>query len=151
MKISLKKYYAWFLLFCFLMTCISGVLATVLPRELSLVFMVLPYLVSMIAVLYLFLRQHRRAPTVEERKRFTLSLNLLFWLFNLSGFFLGLLWTSFSEPEIWQYTMKMLFQPATLMIIGLFFIVIALPLIAVTFWFYGKQAERMALKMFGHR
>lgn len=150
MNISLKKYYAWFLLFCFLTTCVSGVLATILPNSLAFVLMVFPYLVAMIGVLYIFLKQQRRAPTRTERNRFSIFFNIIFWLFNLTGFFLGLLWASFSQPQIWQYTIGMLFQPSTLFICALFFFVIATPLYVVTFWFYGKQAQRMAIKMFGH-
>ena len=30
------------------------------------------------------------------------------------------------------------------------FLMIAIPLYLLTYWFYGKQAQRMAEKMFGH-
>lgn len=146
----MKKYYAWFILFCFIFTCIGGVLMALLPQSIAIIFMVLPYLASMISVLYLFLKQQQRAPSRKEMFRFAWLFNILFWLFNFTGFVLTLLWTAWSQPQldVWQYLNIFVLQPQVLMISFLIVAIIGIPFYLVTLWFFGPQARRMAAQMF---
>lgn len=151
MGLSLKKYYAWFLLCCFVFTCICGILMALLPKNLAMIFMVLPYLASMISVLYLFLKQQQRAPTRQEMFHFAWVFNLLFWLFNLTGFVLSCVWQSWTHPEIdvWQFVQLYMLQPQVLFVASFIVVLIGLPFYLVTLWFFGPQARRMAKHMFG--
>ncbi|GAB2678136.1 hypothetical protein GCM10027155_00400 [Acinetobacter apis] len=149
LNLSLTKYYAWFLLFCFIFTCISSVLRTFFISPISFVLLILPYLVAMVSVLYLFLKQQKRAPTRREMFKFAGMLNLLFWLFNFVGFVLVVLWMAIQDPRIWQYLVTVEPNPQLIALISLFIAIIAVPFYVITLWFYGPQAKRMAQHMFG--
>lgn len=84
--IPLRRYFIWFFVLCFLFTCICGVLAALMPRGMGGILTAVPYLVAMIWVLFKFLKQQKRAPTQTERKRFTLGFSLIFWGYNLLGY-----------------------------------------------------------------
>lgn len=88
----LKRYFLWFFLICFVMTCICGVIAALMPMGMGAVLTMVPYLVAMIWVLFKFLRQNRRAPTQAERKKITLGFSLIFWGYNLAFLLFGNLW-----------------------------------------------------------
>ncbi|MCY1313996.1 hypothetical protein D9M70_645760 [compost metagenome] len=102
----------------------------------------------MIFVLFKFLKKERRAPTVQEKKKFTLGFTLIFWGYNLCGVLFGLFLFARKDPEILQNFMLYLKQPQFLSIMLIMLLMLAIPLYLITYWFYGKQAQRMASKMF---
>lgn len=127
----------------------TGVIAALIPNELAMVLLTVPYLAAMISVLYLFLKQQRRAPSATEKKYFTVAYILLFWLFNLLGMISSIFYFSQQDPSIWDNFLTYLsnFQFVS-MVVGMV-MVLSIPLVLITLWFYGKQAERMAQRMFG--
>lgn len=146
--ISLRLYYFWFFIICLASTLIAGVLAAILPNSLGGVLTAIPYLIAIIFVLFKFLKQQRRAPTAQEKKRLSIGFSLIFWGYNACGLLLGLFIFARKDPEIWQNFLLYLKQPQFLLaVLGMWF-VIALPLFLITYWFYGPQAQRMATKMF---
>lgn len=146
---SLTRYFLWFFLFCFIFTCICGVLAALLPRGMGGILTIVPYLMAMILVLYKFLKQQHRAPTDQERKKITLGFTLIFWGYNVFFLLVGLLIFAKSDPDIWQNFLLYIKNPQFMSVVLIMFLLIAIPLYILTYWFYGKQAQRMADKMFG--
>ena len=146
--ISLRLYYIWFFIICLVSTLIAGVLAAILPNSIGGVLTAVPYLIAIIFVLFRFLKQQRRAPTMQEKKRLTLGFTLIFWGYNICGLLLGLFIFAGKDPEIWQNFLLYLKQPQFLLAVLGMWLVIALPLFLITYWFYGPQAQRMANKMF---
>ncbi len=146
--VSLNKYFLWFFILCLVLTMIAGVLAALLPNPIAGALTAIPYLAAMISVLHLFLKQQRRAPTDSECKKLTIGYTLIFWSYNLFGVFVGVLIFSKSDPEVWQtfiaYMSNLRFLGTTLVMI----MMLGIPLYLITNWFYGKQAQRMAMKMF---
>ena len=110
---------------------------------------VVPYLAAMILVLYKFLKQQQRAPSEHERKKITLGFSLIFWGYNLAFLLLGILIFSKGDPEVWQNFLLYLKNPQFMSVVLIMFLLIAIPLYILTYWFYVKQAGRMAKKMFG--
>lgn len=146
--ISLRLYYIWFFIICFVSTLIAGVLAAILPNSIGGVLTAVPYLIAIIAVLFKFLKQQRRAPTPQEKKRLSIGFSLIFWGYNALGLLLGLFLFARKDPEIWQNFLLYLKQPPFLLTVLAMWFVIAVPLFLITYWFYGPQAQRMAHKMF---
>lgn len=146
---SLKRYFLWFFFICFVLTCICGVIAALMPTGMGAILTVVPYLVAMIWVLYKFLRQNRRAPTQQERKKITLGFTLIFWGYNLAFLLLGILLATRSNPNAWQDFLLYLQQPQFMSMVVIMILLLAIPLYLLTYWFYGAQAQRMANKMFG--
>lgn len=146
--ISLRFYYLWFFIICLASTLIAGVLAAILPNSLGGVLTAIPYLIAIIFVLFKFLKQQRRAPTAQEKKRLSIGFSLIFWGYNACGLLLGLFIFARKDPEIWQNFLLYLKQPQFLLAVLGMWLVIALPLFLITYWFYGPQAQRMATKMF---
>lgn len=146
--ISLRLYYLWFFIICLASTLIAGVLAAILPNSLGGVLTAIPYLIAIIFVLFKFLKQQRRAPTAKEKKRLSIGFSLIFWGYNACGLLLGLFIFARKDPEIWQNFLLYLKQPQFLLAVLGMWLVIALPLFLITYWFYGPQAQRMATKMF---
>lgn len=146
--ISLRLYYLWFFIICLASTLIAGVLAAILPNSLGGVLTATPYLIAIIFVLFKFLKQQRRAPTAQEKKRLSIGFSLIFWGYNACGLLLGLYIFARKDPEIWQNFLLYLKQPQFLLAVLGMWLVIALPLFLITYWFYGPQAQRMATKMF---
>ena len=146
---SLTRYFLWFFLFCFIFTCICGVLAALLPTGMGGILTIVPYLMAMILVLYKFLKQQYRAPTDQERKKITLGFTLIFWGYNVFFLLVGLLIFAKSDPDIWQNFLLYIKNPQFMSVVLIMFLLIAIPLYILTYWFYGKQAQRMADKMFG--
>lgn len=146
---SLTRYFLWFFLFCFIFTCICGVLAALLPTGMGGILTIVPYLMAMILVLYKFLKQQHRAPTDQERKKITLGFTLIFWGYNVFFLLVGLLIFAKSDPDIWQNFLLYIKNPQFMSGVLIMFLLIAIPLYILTYWFYGKQAQRMADKMFG--
>ncbi|WDZ52118.1 ABZJ_00895 family protein [Acinetobacter vivianii] len=146
--ISLRLYYLWFFIICLASTLIAGVLAAILPNSLGGVLTAIPYLIAIIFVLFKFLKQQRRAPTQQEKKRLSIGFSLIFWGYNACGLLLGLYIFARKDPEIWQNFLLYLKQPQFLLAVLAMWLVIALPLFLITYWFYGPQAQRMTNKMF---
>lgn len=146
---SLTRYFLWFFLFCFIFTCICGVLAALLPTGMGGILTIVPYLMAMIVVLYKFLKQQHRAPTDQERKKITLGFTLIFWGYNVFFLLVGLLIFAKNDPDIWQNFLLYIKNPQFMSVVLIMFLLIAIPLYILTYWFYGKQAQRMADKMFG--
>ena len=146
---SLTRYFLWFFLFCFIFTCICGVLAALLPTGMGGILTIVPYLMAMILVLYKFLKQQHRVPTDQERKKITLGFTLIFWGYNVFFLLVGLLIFAKSDPDIWQNFLLYIKNPQFMSVVLIMFLLIAIPLYILTYWFYGKQAQRMADKMFG--
>lgn len=146
--ISLRLYYIWFFIICFVSTLIAGVLAAILPNSIGGVLTAVPYLIAIIAVLFKFLKQQRRAPTPQEKKRLSIGFSLIFWGYNALGLLLGLFLFARKDPEIWQNFLLYLKQPPFVLTVLAMWFVIAVPLFLITYWFYGPQAQRMAHKMF---
>lgn len=146
---SLKRYFLIFFLICFVLTCLCGVLAAVLPTGVGGVLTAVPYIVTMVWVLFIFLKRNQRAPTQEERKKMTLGFTLIFWGYNVAFQILGIAFFAYNDPEIWQNFLLYLKQPQFLTVVLIMVLLIAIPLYLLTYWFYGPQARRMAQKMFG--
>ncbi|WP_312318346.1 ABZJ_00895 family protein [Acinetobacter variabilis] len=147
--VSLTHYFFWFFFLCFIFTCICGVVAALMPTGMGAVLTIVPYLVAMIWVLFNFLKKEQRAPTQAERKKFTLGFSLIYWGYNLVFLILGIAIATRSNPNAWQDFLLYLQQPQFMSIVVIMFLLIAIPLYLLTYWFYGKQAQRMAAKMFG--
>ena len=110
---------------------------------------IVPYLMAMILVLYKFLKQQHRAPTDQERKKITLGFTLIFWGYNVFFLLVGLLIFAKNDPDILQNFLLYIKNPQFMSVVLIMFLLIAIPLYILTYWFYGKQAQRMADKMFG--
>ena len=145
---SLKRYFLIFFLICFVLTCLCGVLAAVLTGV-GGVLTAVPYIVTMVWVLFIFLKRNQRAPTQAERKKMTLGFTLIFWGYNVAFQILGIAFFAYNDPEIWQNFLLYLKQPQFLTVVLIMVLLIAIPLYLLTYWFYGPQARRMAQKMFG--
>ncbi|RSN77013.1 ABZJ_00895 family protein [Acinetobacter haemolyticus] len=146
--ISLRLYYLWFFIICLVLTLLVGVLAAFLPNSIGGILTAMPYLIAIILVLFKFLRQQRRAPTAQEQKRFTLVFSLIFWGYNLIGLLGGLFFFARRDSQVWQNFLLYLQQPKFLLTVLAMWLMLAIPLFLITYWFYGKQAQRMAAKMF---
>ena len=149
LMVSLNKYFLWFFLLCLVLTLIVGVVAALLPPQIAGVVTALPYMIAMIYVLNLFIKQQGRAPTDRERKKFTLGYTLIFWGYNIAGVFFGIFLFSRKDPEVWQNFMLYITNGKFLSLVVIMLMMLAIPLYLITYWFYGKQAQRMANKKFG--
>lgn len=146
--VALTRYFIWFFSICLVFTCICGVLAALLPSGMGAILTIVPYLIAMIWVLFKFLKQQRRAPTQKERQKITLGFSAIYWLYNLCFLLLGIVIASRSNPNAWQDLSLYLQNMQFLLTVFIMFLLIAIPLYLLTYWFYGKQAQRMAEKMF---
>lgn len=145
---SLNRYFLWFFIFCFIFTCICGVIAALLPVGMGSILTIVPYLAAMVLVLYKFLKQQQRAPCQTERKKITLGFTLIFWGYNLAFLLLGVWIFARTDPTLWQNFLLYIQNPQFMSVVLIMFLLIAIPLYLLTYWFYGKQAQRMADKMF---
>lgn len=146
--VALTRYFIWFFVVCLVFTCICGVLAALMPTGMGAILTIVPYLIAMVWVLFKFLKQQHRAPTQAERQKITLGFSVIYWLYNLCFLLLGIVIASRSNPNAWQDLTLYLQNTQFLMIMLIMFLLIAIPLYLLTYWFYGKQAQRMAEKMF---
>ena len=69
-------------------------------------------------------------------------------LYNLAFLLIGILIFSKGDPDIWQNFLLYLKNPQFMGVVLVMILLIAIPLYLLTYWFYGKQAQRMADKMF---
>lgn len=146
--ISLTRYFIWFFILLFIFTCLCGVLAALLPQGVGSILTVVPFLIAIIWVLFKFLKHQKRAPNPSERIKLTWGFSLIFWLFNISFLLLGIFLFSKGNSTIWQDFMLYLKEPKFLAVMMGMFLLIAIPLFLLSYWFYGPQAKRMADKMF---
>lgn len=147
---SLTRYFVMFFIICLVLSCVCGVLAALLPMGVGGVLTAVPYLVAMIWVLFIFLKRNQRAPTQAERKKITLGYTFIFWGYNICFQILGVALFAIKDPDIWQNFMLYLQQPKFMSLVVIMGMLLAIPLYLLTYWFYGAQAKRMSLKMFGH-
>lgn len=147
---SLSKYFLWFFVLCLVLTMVVGVLVALLPNQISGVLTALPYLISMIIVLHLFLKQQKRAPSKSEQKKFSIGFSLIFWTYNFIGVLIGVMIFARSDAEVWNNFLLYMQNPQFLILSLIMLLMLAIPLFLITYWFYGKQAQRMAAKMFGN-
>lgn len=145
---SLSKYFLWFFVICLVLTMVVGVLVALLPSQIAGILTALPYLISMVIVLQLFLKQQKRAPSKIEQKKFSIGFSLIFWIYNLIGIFIGVMIFARHDAEVWNNFLLYMQSPQFLMVSGMMWLMLAIPLFLITYWFYGKQAQRMAAKMF---
>ena len=145
--VSLTKYYLWFFIICLGLTLVAGVIAALLPSQIAGVVTALPYLIAIIIVLKIFLKQQGRAPTQQERKKFTLAYTLIFWGYNFAGVLFGIFMFSRKDPEVWLYFTTYMQNGKFLSLMIIMVMLLAIPLYLITYWFYGKQAQRMAAKL----
>jgi len=75
---------------------------------------------------------------------------LIFWGYNVAFQIIGVAVFAMQDPEIWQNFLLYLQQAQFLSIVLIMALLLAIPLYVLTYWFYGPQAKRMSVKMFGH-
>ncbi|MFT4021109.1 MAG: ABZJ_00895 family protein [Acinetobacter sp.] len=143
-----RSFLLWFALFSIALTLLVGAIAKLLPQGVAGALVAIPYLVAMIVVLFKFLKSQRRAPTNKEKHVLAIGFSLIFWSYSILGVFGGMWLYSRQNPQIWTYVGQMLRQPQFLISILMYVLLFAVPLYLVTLWFYGKQAQRMAHRMF---
>ena len=147
-SVALKRYYLAFLFWCIVLTCIFGVVAALVPQGLGGIFTAIPYLLALVVVVFRFLKREQRAPNKTEHKRLTLGFTLIFWGLNLVGMFLALYLFSRQDHSVsanfWLYLQQPRFVATALSL----WLLLAIPLYLLTYWFWGPQAKRMAAKMF---
>lgn len=147
--VSLSKYFLWFFVLCLVLTVIMGLISLIVPNQIAGILVAFPYLISMIVVLHLFLKQQKRAPTEQEKKKFAIGFSIIFWGYNLVGLVGEVLYFSRQSPEILTNFLSGLQNIQFLTVAIVILLMLAIPLYFITYWFYGKQAKRMAKKMFG--
>lgn len=76
-----------------------------------------------------------------------ISYSLIFWSYNFAFLMLGLFIFAQGDAEVWQNFMLYVQQPQFISMVVILILLIAIPLYVLTYWFYGKQAERMAAKI----
>ena len=101
----------------------------------------------MILLLYKFLKREQRAPTARETKAIAAGFVGVFWLYNIVGIGIGMLFSSLNDPTLWPYIFSLLKQPMFLLMASLMIVALSVPLYLITWWFYGPQAKRMAKHM----
>lgn len=147
-SVALRPYYLAFLIWCIVFTMIFGVLAAIVPQGLGGIFTAIPYLLALVVVVFRFLKREQRAPSKAEHKRLTLGLTLIFWGLNLVGMLLAVYLFSRQDHSVSANFWLYLQQPRFLATALSLWLLLAIPLYVLTYWFWGPQAKRMAAKMF---
>lgn len=147
--LSLNKYYLYFFLSCLTFTIVSGMLAPMIPNAIAQVLIALPYIIAMITVLYIFLKQQFRAPTQSERVRLSIGYTIVLVVFNVLGVAFGAYVAAQQDPQIWQDFLFYIQNKQFLMLVLPIICLLLMFFFLLTYWFHGKQAQRMAKKMFG--
>jgi hypothetical protein len=127
---------------------VTGLIAVWIPNEIAAVLVTTPYLAAMITVLHIFLKRERRAPSLNERKYFTIAFIICFWIFNLLGLLASMAYFAAQDPSIWENFVAYLSHAQFLFIVLGMVVLVSIPMVLITLWFYGKQAQRMALRLF---
>ncbi|OAL76266.1 hypothetical protein AY606_13205 [Acinetobacter sp. SFB] len=128
---------------------LAGIVAGFLPNIVGQVLTAFPYLIAMILVLFKFIRNEQRAPTQMERNRFSLIFVLIFFLYNYVFAIFGPLIFNFSQSGIFELWLNFVSQSEFQLMLISRLLIFMIPFYLISFWFYGKQADRMAKKMFG--
>lgn len=142
------KYLLRFFIYLVLFTMLVGVIAALLPQGMGQVLTAFPFLISMLLLLFRFLKRERRAPSAVERNRFSLIYVLIFFLYNYSFAVLGPLIFNLSTPNVFELWLKQAFNLDFQLLLITRLLIFMIPFYLIVFWFYGTQAKRMAVKMF---
>lgn len=142
------RYFLRFFLYLVLFTMVIGVVAALLPQEVGQILTAFPFLISMLLLLFRFLKQERRAPTQKERNRFSFIYVLIFFLYNYIFAVLGPLIFNLSLPNIFELWLQQAFDGQFQALLISRLLIFMIPFYLIVFWFYGPQAKRMAAKMF---
>ncbi|TCB49560.1 hypothetical protein E0H80_11225 [Acinetobacter sp. ANC 4779] len=128
---------------------LAGIVAGFLPNIVGQVLTAFPYLIAIVLVLFKFIRNEQRAPTKMERNRFSLIFVFIFFLYNYVFAIFGPLIFNFRQPGIFELWLNFVSQSEFQLMLISRLLIFMIPFYLISFWFYGKQAERMAKKMFG--
>lgn len=142
------RYFLRFFLYLVLFTMVIGVVAALLPQGVGQILTAFPFLISMLLLLFRFLKQERRAPTQQERNRFSFIYVLIFFLYNYIFAVLGPLIFNLSLPNIFEVWLQQAFDGQFQALLISRLLIFMIPFYLIVFWFYGPQAKRMAEKMF---
>ncbi|AMW78088.1 hypothetical protein AMD27_03720 [Acinetobacter sp. TGL-Y2] len=147
--VVLSKYFFRFFIYCVILTMMVGVIAALTPSFVGQVLTAFPFLIAMILVLFHFIRKEQRAPTPSERNKIALGYSLIFFSYNMLFALLGPLIFNWKEDNIVQVWLQFISHKQFLFQLIAQLMMYMIPLYIITFWFYGKQAERMANKILG--
>lgn len=142
------RYFLRFFLYLVVFTMVIGVVAALLPQGVGQILTAFPFLISMLLLLFRFLKQERRAPTQKERNRFSFIYVLIFFLYNYIFAVLGPLIFNLSLPNIFELWLQQAFDGQFQALLISRLLIFMIPFYLIVFWFYGPQAKRMAAKMF---
>lgn len=142
------RYFLRFFLYLVVFTMVIGVVAALLPQGVGQILTAFPFLISMLLLLFRFLKQERRAPTQQERNRFSFIYVLIFFLYNYIFAVLGPLIFNLSLPNIFELWLQQAFDGQFQALLISRLLIFMIPFYLIVFWFYGPQAKRMAAKMF---
>ncbi|MGA9697318.1 MULTISPECIES: ABZJ_00895 family protein [Acinetobacter] len=145
----MSKYFLRFFIYLILFTLLAGIIAGFLPNVVGQVLTAFPYLIAMILVLFKFIRDEQHAPTKIERNRFSLIFVLIFFLYNYVFAIFGQLIFNFNQPNIFKLWWDFVSQSEFQLLLISRLLIFMIPFYLISFWFYGKQAQRMAKKMLG--
>lgn len=126
-----------------------GVIAALTPSFVGQVLTAFPFLIAMIVVLFHFIRKQQRAPTNAERNKIALGFSLIFFSYNMLFALLGPLIFNWKEDNIVQVWLQFITHKQFLFQLIAQLMMYMIPLYIITFWFYGKQSQRMADKILG--
>ncbi len=144
----LSKYFLRFFLYCVVLTMIFGFIAALVPNSVARLFTAFPFLIAMVLVLYHFIKKEQRAPTRLERNKISLGLILIFFFYNICFALLGPLLFNWQVENIISIWLSSIGQKEFLFQLIAQLMMYMIPLYVITWWFYGKQAQRMAAKMY---
>ncbi|AOA59080.1 ABZJ_00895 family protein [Acinetobacter larvae] len=145
---GLSIYFLWFFVFCLLFSLLGGMVISLLNPDLAMGLLAVPYLLAMIATLYVFLKKQRQAPTTQQRLLLSFGYIVIFWLYSAAGIVSTIYYFSRQDAQIWQEFLANIQNLQFLFFILVVALAVSLPLFFVTSWFYGPQAQRMAAQMF---
>ena len=144
----LSKYFLRFFLYCVVLTMIFGFITTLVPNSVARLFTAFPFLIAMVLVLYHLIKKEQRAPTRLERNKISLGLILIFFFYNICFALLGPLLFNWQVENIISIWLSSIGQKEFLFQLIAQLMMYMIPLYVITWWFYGKQAQRMAAKMY---
>lgn len=145
---GLSKYFLRFFIYCIVFTMIVGVIAALLPRAVAQILTAFPFLIAMILVLYHFLKTEKRAPTLAERNKISLGYTAIFFFYNICFAIFGPLIFNWQTENFFNIWLSFITNKTFLLQLIAQLMMYMIPLYVITFWFYGKQSQRMADKMF---
>lgn len=141
-------YFLRFFIYLVLFTLLAGIVSALLPNIVGQIITAFPFLIAMILVLFRFLKQQHRAPTIKERNQFSLIFVVIFFLYNYIFAVFGPLLFNFRVPNVMELWYQQAWNQDFQLLLLSKLLIFMIPFYLVTFWFYGLQAKRMAAKMF---